>query len=790
MPILESDRPGMDFADGYPLGNGRIGLMCFGGPGRLVFVVNHYDLWSRPKVHLGPRPGLWENVRGLAREGQWAQCSALATSAFKEGRADGHGVFEVGAYVEIWPVLPDGALSYRRRLDTHRGVAECRWSTCGHTYAVRAWPDARRPAATIQLTTTAPEGFRARVRLYRPHDPRYPRPKVWGKADELGLRMRLVQNLHYAVALGAKRAFDEDSIDTAPFGDPRAHEGVFRWQSVMHPDLEPHANVEAALLGGTRRITLRTAIEVARGRAASVRATLPARPRGASATPEAAKKTLGRARIELPGDPDDPAAPAYAQRLFDLGRDLFTTMTFPGGLPPNLQGIWNNRVLPPCFSDYHMDLNLQMSLWHVPTGNLLEYHEPLFRLVEQMVPGARKNAKHVFRMRGLSFPGCSYGQGEGRKHADCYVGISGWLLEHFWTHWRYTLDLGFLRDRTVPILRDVCRFYLDYLQEEDGRLIISPSISPENRIPQREHAQMGRNSTFDLSVFAATFRHTIEALRLVGRPEDALAREAAAALGRLAPYPRDPRGALMELEDYQWEKGHRHLSHLHPVFPLGEITPESGEPFKAAQLALERFESFPPTGTEPWMQRMGYDTWAGWTYVLLALTHARMGNGDRALELLERFGRFFRTDGGLGLCFANEDFGFGLNFEPKHGKWIQVDAMLGAVAAVQEMLLQSHNGVIRILPALPRSWKSGQFRGLRAELGFQIDAQWERGRLREARIRSLKGRTCRLKCPGRHTYRVRRSRGAQVSTDRDPSNGIITFPTRRNTQYTVTPADP
>jgi len=781
----------MDFADGYAVGNGRIGVMTFGGPGKLVFVVNHYDLWHRPPVKMKAAKGLWPRVRKLAEEGRWPECGKTARSVLSQFGAKDRGVFEVGAYVEIWPELMDGAMAYERTLDTATGVASHAWEDDEHWYRVDVVPDDRRPAVTIRLSTDRPDGWKARVRLYRPADERRDQPTVRGSADELGLRMRFPYGGSFDVVLAGKRVFDEKRLDQAPRSglflrpDGGNLDLLARQQTVLHADLIPHANVQAPLRGARKNITLRLAIDVSQTRTrADARPAVAARPRPASRL-RAESKTLMRAGVELPGSVHDLDSPAHYQHLYDVGRYLFSASCFPGGLPPNLQGIWNNRVSPPCNSDYHMDINLGMAMWHTATGNLIDCEQALFRLIDMMVPGARKNARCIFGMRGLSFPGGSDGQGEGRSHSTFYLSISASLMEFGLRHWHYTRDRTFLRDRFVPILREVCRFYLDYLQEVDGRLIVRPSTSPENRIPEREFEQFGTNSTCDLAHFRFVFDTVIRTSRILDLGRDRLAEEARAALEKLAPYPTTANGALTELEDYEWAKGHRHFSHLLPVYPLGMITPDTPKLWRAARLALERFESYPPTGTVDWMGEFGYDTWAGWTYALLAVMWARMGDGDRALARLKRFSRGFRTDGGLGLCFANEDFGFGLTSCPLHGRWIQVDAAYGAVAAVQEMLLQSYGGVLRLLPALPRSWREGRCHGFRTEGGFEVDIEWRRGRLEAAEIKSLLGEPCRLKLPSRRTYRVADPDGGTVECETDRAVRSIAFPTRRGSGYTV-----
>lgn len=765
---LRSETPTPDFAEGYPIGNGRLGLMCYGGPARLIFAINHADLYFRPAAKPVRQPGLWGTIRERALAGQWIEAGKLVDNAYAPWKPAENYSFQPVAFLELWLELQDGAGNYERTLDYKNAVATTRFISDRRRYTVTVSLDPELAGAYVRVETAHPRGLIGRVRLLRPADPRFKTPQSYGSENRLGLRMKFPDRLAFdarADLVGA--AMVPASLKLSPESSAEAHaEGIVRTGSSL---------------------TLRVAVEIARdrkpamGRLIARAAKTPPRPA------PIADRYLHRAAIDLPGGrADDLSAPAHYQRLWELGRYLFAASCRTDGLPPNLQGIWNERVNPVCDSDWHLDLNLQMNLWHVPAGNLLEYHVTFFRLVEMMIPGARRNAKMIFGMRGLAFPATTIGYGEGTKHLDAWAGISGWLMQHYWTHWRYTLDRGFLHDRFYPLLREVGRFYLDYLVADGRRLIIIPSVSPENRMPDRGYKQYGRNSTFDLAIFREVFGHTLEAARILGQT-DALVDETRSALDRLAAYPLAPDGRLCEMEDYEWPCGHRHLSHLYPLFPGSEILPENRKMFRAAGLALKRFRSFPSTGGVARFDRLGHGGWAGWTYCELACCYARLGQGDEALAMLQRYSKAFRWPGGLALCNEAFDSGFGIHASPGIGKWIQIDAALGAVAAVQEMLFQSHGGILRLLPALPRAWAQGSFRGLRAEDGFEVDAVWEKGRLREATIRSLLGRHCRLKVPVNTTWRLLADSGCKPAVEWDARRRIMSFETKRSGQYRLGP---
>lgn len=685
----------------------------------------------------------------------------------------------MGAIIEIWLQLQDGAEEYSRSLDLKTGTAATKFNGAGHPYHIVAAPHEYLPQANLKIETDAPEGIVARVRLYRPNDARFEKPTVRGDESTLGLSLTFPERISLDLEMKIQGAqFCDVNLNDHIAPQHGGHLG--KQYSVSHPDMENHANAEGILRGGSHEIdfTLQALV-----RADDVQgAKIEVRSDSSGAAQKYFHRYLSQAEVSLTGgNADDIDAPRHYEKLWNIGRYLFLAASRPDAWPPNLQGIWNDKTHPICNSDWHLDLNLQMAMWPLPTGNLLEFHEPFFRLVEQLVLGARRNAECLFEMRGIAFPACTYGHGEGRKYLDAWPSTSGWLMQHYWKHWLYTRDREFLRDRCYPLLREVALFYCDYLIEDGGRYVVMPSVSPENRIPERDNMFYGINATFDLAIIREVFSHLLEAARVLEVDEPLLA-EVREKFAKLAKYSRTSEGRLREMEDYEFQKGHRHLSHLYPLFPGDEITPDTPELFHAAELALQHFESWPSTGSVDWFARPGYGAWAGWTYPWLACCHARLGQGDEALAVLRRYSKAFRCDGGLGLCFEKEDWGFGIHASPDIGKWIEIDAPCGTVAAIQEMLLQSHGGVLRLLPALPSTWRQGSFKGLRAEGGFEVDAQWHERKLQQATLRSSCGGVLHLSVSNEKVV-IRGENNQTIRAVRERDS--LSFETLRGVSYEV-----
>ncbi|MFZ4695430.1 MAG: glycosyl hydrolase family 95 catalytic domain-containing protein [Verrucomicrobiia bacterium] len=770
---LVSNRPAVQFADGYATGNGRLGVLMMGGPARQVFVFNHQELWYTPPTRSKPMPGLWTQVQRDAKAGRWLKVSSAMQAALKEWGAPDHGAFQVAGILTISLELKDGAWEYERFLDPATGIVGCDFVARGHRYRTRVTPD-----LNIALETDAPEGLVAEFKLGRPYDPRAKLPTFRLSQRTCTLSGVLPdRRTRFATTVNVRRStFDTQRAWVPPNFNP--------WDIVhiYSPDDDATAG-QIPSLKVRENYDLRTPLRTGKRLAFSVNLEVSRRGRGRAARPPA--RLLARTRHECfhRATLRLPSAPRFEQ-LYHVWRHLFISATHADGLPPNLQGIWCDRVDPVCGADFHLNMDLAMQLWAAPAGNLLDLHESVFNLVERMLPDACRNARRMFGMRGAHFPVHSYGDGAIRNYLDLWVCASGWLMQHYWRHWRHTLDRAFLRNRAWPVMCEVSRFYLDYLQPDDrGRLVISPSESSENRLIGRGNQFYGVNSTFDLAIFRECLTHTAEAGKILGL-RDPIVGEIRGALAKLAPYPLARDGRLREMEDHEFIKGHRHLSHLYPLFPGDEITAEeTPKLLAAAKKALAHWRAFAPTGPNEWADRFGYGAWAGWSYTWLANLYARLGDGDEALRMIETIERAFLCEGGFSTCFEHSDLGFGIQRPPpdRHGPWPALDAAFGAMAAMQEMLLQSHHGIIRLLPALPSAWRNGEFRGFRAEEGFEVSAKWSAGQLRSATILSRLGQPCRVKVPRGRSYALRPT----MPTEWDDCHRLLSFPTQRGQTYTL-----
>ena len=738
-PVLWYDRPAVKWVEALPLGNGRLGTMMFGGLDQERLQLNEGTLWAGgpyDPVNPDAKAALPE-VRRLVNEAKYREAASLISAKVMAKPLGQMPYQTVGDLLLSFPDATN-AQNYRRDLNLDTAVASVSYTVDGVRYTREAFASAPDNVIVVRLSSDKPGRISFTARMKTPmkataatdgQDTLVLRGKG---GDSGGIKGQIQYQARVkVVAQGGKTtaASDEISVDGADqvtllitaatsyrrFDDVSGDPEAAALKQLGAAAKKSFNSLRAAHLADYQALFHRVTIDLGRSEAI---------------------EGPTNVRIQHFAEGNDPQLAAL---YYQFSRYLLISSSRPGGQPANLQGIWNESLNPPWQSKYTININTEMNYWPAESGNLAECVEPLIVMVKDLTVTGARTAQSMYGARGwvvhhntdlwrASAPidGPNWGM---------WPSGGAWLCLHLWDRYQFSGEKADLK-RIYPALKGASEFFLDTLQEEPKHkwLVTNPSISPENGHPFG--AAVCAGPTMDMQILRDLFANTIKAAERLGVDED-LRKQLSAARARLAPNQVGAAGQLQEwLEDWDMrapEIHHRHVSHLYGLYPGHDIhrrdTPE---------LAAAVKKSLEVRG----------DKATGWATAWRICLWAHLGDGDHAFEILKFLLSPERTYPNM--FDAHPPF--------------QIDGNFGGAAGIADLLMQSREGEIEVLPALPRAWPTGNVKGLRARGGFEVDVTWRDGRLAEAAIRSLNGGSVQLRY-GSATREVKIAKGKTYRWD-------------------------
>ena len=592
--VLWYTKPATKWINALPVGNGRLGCMVFGEIENEQIQLNEESLWAGPPVPEN-RPGAWRSIKQaqeLIFKGEYINAGQLMQENVMSERISPRSYQTLGN-LNMQFELNGEVQNYRRELDLDNATAKTSFSINGVNYSRQVFSSPVDNVIVILLTADQSKSITVDLSMSRPADFLTTtigrnKIKMWGQASQEGKHRGVKYETQLlAIHKGGKISTENGHIKISNANSVSLFISAFTDYNASDPYSPLKYDLSEKCSKQLKTISKKSTNKIISDHIAEHQRLFRRVDLNLGNTASKNIPTDERLAAVKQGD-DDPGLMAL---YFHYGRYLLISSSRPGNLPANLQGIWNNHLDAPWNSDYHTNINLQMNYWPAEVCNLSECHEPFFSFVESLVPPGKKTAREVYNCDGFVFHHTTdvwhWTSPIGRVGYGMWPLGAAWSTQHFMEHYRFTRDKNFLENRAYPIMKESCKFLLDWLitDPRSGKLVSGPSTSPENKFfppdsdDKKDYVNLDIGNAMDQEIIWDSFTNFLEASQLIGIDDD-LTKKIRTALSKLSLPQIGSDGRLMEWsqEFEEQEPGHRHMSHLFGLHPGRQFT-ESKTPY-------------------------------------------------------------------------------------------------------------------------------------------------------------------------------------------------------------------